>query len=96
MDYIDHLKKRVELCDFDNDEDLEQLLHFLVGEAITYHYVATETDKKLKEYITVAEYDHWSKEVSKELLRKSIDLSPSADFREFCESCFEDLTADPD
>ena len=96
MDYMDFLKKRAENCDFDNNEDLEKLLNFLVSEAITYQYVATETDKKLKEYITVAEYDHWSKKLSKELLRKSIELSPSADFREFCESCFDDLTADLD
>lgn len=92
MDYMDFLKKRAENCDFDNNEDLEKLLNFLVSEAITYQYVATETDKKLKEYITVAEYDHWSKDLSKELLRKSIALSPSADFREFCEEYFDEIT----
>lgn len=92
MDYVEHLMTAVEQCDIDNTEDLEQLLHFLVREAITYQYLATETDEKLKEYITVAEYEDWSEEVTEELIRKNIALSPDEDFREFCEKMLEDIS----
>ena len=77
MEYVERLMDAVDDCDTSNKEDLESLLHFLVEEAIAYQYIATETDKKLKEYITVAEYENWSRDISKELFRKSIDLSPS-------------------
>lgn len=92
MEYIEYLMDAVESCDTSDTEDLEALLRFLVGEAISYHFISIKTEEKLKEYIPVAEYEHWSEEVATELFKQSIERSPSAEFREFCEKHFDEIT----
>ena len=92
MEYIEYLAEAVERCDTSDTEDLEALLRFLVEEAINYQYMATEAEKKLKDYITVAEYERWTEEVSTELFRTSVERSPSEEFRKFCEVHFEEIT----
>jgi len=66
-----------------NDDDRRDLMRLL-----------QMMEEKMIELMGYDAYSEWSKQIGKELFRRSIDDMEESDFKRFCQDNFDEITSD--
>ncbi len=86
MEFHEWLYHRINDTDFDNKEDVIELVQYLAAELLRYHKTATAYDKELKKRMTYEAFDNWASDLGKELLEDDMARLPDDNaFKQFFE-----------
>ena len=87
--YKEHLFDVCNETDLTKQEDVTATIAYLAREAVMYHDVSMKMDDKLKELMSVKDFEAWSRQLAKESFLQEVEMSPSDEFKAFVKENFD-------
>ena len=87
MKYNEALYKEITETDFDDKDEVIELVQYLAAEVLRYHKVAMANDKELQNRMTFAEYNRFTDKMAMEMVEDDMARLPDDnEFKQFFEA----------